>query len=225
MAEHEVVARAEWLVHRAALLRAEKEFTRARDRLNAQRRALPWVAVDKRYMFETPDGRQNLAELFAGRSQLIVYHFMFHPDWQEGCPSCSFWADNFTGAVVHLAARDVTLLAVSRAQLAKLAAYRSRLGWSFPWVSSFGSDFNRDFGVAFTPEEAKARAPLYNYGTRPVVNEELPGLSVFHKAAGGAIHHTYSTYARGLDMLNGAYHLLDLTPKGRDEAGLPYPMA
>ena len=225
MSHPSIVSRSQWLAARRALLAEEKAFTRARDALSAKRRELPWVAVDKAYRFEGPDGPATLADLFAGRSQLVVYHFMFHPDWNEGCKSCSFWADNFDGAVPHLAARDCTMVAVSRAPLAKLAAFKKRLGWRFPWYSSAGSDFNYDFAVSFTPEQTAAKAPLYNYGAIPAMMEELPGLSVFARDGAGAIFHTYSTYARGLDMLNGAYHHLDLLPKGRDEAGLPFSMA
>jgi len=203
----------------------EKKFTHERDELSRQRRTLPWVEVTKAYAFDTPDGRKSFAELFAGKSQLIVYHFMFHPDWNAGCKSCSFWADNYNGAVDHLAARDTALIAISRAPLAKLEAFKKRMGWSFPWVSSVGDDFNHDFGVAFTRDEIDSKAKLYNYGTRAFGGEDAPGISVFIRDGSGKIFHTYSCYSRGLDMLNGAYHLLDLTPKGRDEDALSYPMA
>jgi predicted dithiol-disulfide oxidoreductase (DUF899 family) len=220
-----VVSREAWLAARKALLAQEKALTRARDALSDARRALPWVKVEKSYMFEAPGGRESLTDLFAGRGQLIVYHFMFGPDWDEGCPSCSFWADNFNGIDVHLAHRDATLIAISRAPLAKIAAYRARLGWTFKWVSSAGNDFNRDFGVSFTQDDIAKGEIVYNYAPTAMKMEELPGVSVFARDAGGAVFHTYSCYARGLDMLNGAYHYMDLLPKGRDEAGLPWSMA
>ncbi len=218
-----IVSRETWLVARKALLAKEKELTRQRDGLSAERRALPWVKVDKAYVFEGPGGKESLADLFAGSSQLLAYHFMFGPDWQEGCPSCSFWADNYNGIVRHLKHRDVQLVAISRAPIDKLEAYRRRMGWSFKWVSSLGSDFNRDYHVSFAPEE-KAGA-YYNYQSGGFSSTEAPGVSVFLKDEGGAIFHTYSCYARGLDTLNSAYQLLDLVPKGRDEEGLPHPMA
>jgi len=221
--QHKIVSRDEWLTARKALLAREKAFTQARDRLSAERRELPWVKVDKPYMFEGPQGKETLSDLFAGRGQLLVYHFMFGPDWNEGCPSCSFWADNYNGIVVHLQQRDVTLVAISRAPLEKLEAYQRRMGWSFKWLSSLGNDFNHDYHVSFTPEEQKTAA--YNYKPGGFGSSEAPGISVFAKDAAGDVFHTYSCYARGLDMLNGAYHLLDLVPKGRDEAGLPHPMA
>ena len=217
-----VVPLAEWLDARKALLAHEKEFTRARDSLSAARRALPWVKVEKDYAFDGPKGRVPFGELFGGCGQLIVYHFMFHPDWTEGCKSCSFWADNYNGVAVHLNHRDTGLVAVSRAPYAKLAAYEARMGWSFPWYSSQDSDFNYDFGVSFRKGSAGQN---YNFGTAAFGGEEAPGVSVFARDSAGSIFHTYSTYARGLDMLNGAYHLLDLTPKGRDEDALDYPMA
>jgi predicted dithiol-disulfide oxidoreductase (DUF899 family) len=225
MRNHKVVSREEWLIARKAHLEKEKEFTRLRDQLSAQRRALPWVRVEKQYVFDGPDGRESLAKLFDGRSQLIVYHFMFGPEWKEGCPSCSYWADNFNGAVVHLAHRDITMIAVSKARLDTLDAYRKRMGWSFKWVSSFGNDFNRDYGVSFTPEEMSIGEVHYNYRTTKFPSEEAPGISVFCKNPKGDVFHTYSCYSRGLDMLNGAYHLMDLAPKGRDEDGLPWHMA
>ena len=211
-----VASRDEWLRARFELLQAEKELTRRRDELSRQRRALPWVRIDKAYEFDTPDGPRSLPELFDGRSQLLVYHFMFGPDWEEGCPSCSFWADNFDGIGVHLAHRDVTLLAVSRAPLDRLMAYRSRMGWTFPWASSLRSDFNMDFGVS--------EAATYNYAPAADPAEEMPGLSAFAQRE-GEVFHTYSCYSRGIDAFNGAYQLLDLTPKGRDEGGLPHSMA
>jgi predicted dithiol-disulfide oxidoreductase (DUF899 family) len=216
MAEPTVASREEWLSARLELLQAEKELTRRRDELSRQRRALPWVRIDKAYEFDTTDGPCPLPDLFDGRSQLLVYHFMFGPDWDEGCPSCSFWADNFDGIGVHLAHRDVTFLAVSRAPLNRLMAYRSRMGWTFPWVSALGSDFNMDFGVS--------QASTYNYVPAASPDEELPGLSAFAQRD-GEVFHTYSCYSRGIDAFNGAYQLLDLTPKGRDEGGLPHSMA
>jgi predicted dithiol-disulfide oxidoreductase (DUF899 family) len=222
---HDVVSHEEWLVARKALLAQEKEFTRRRDELSASRRALPWERVEKSYVFAGPAGRQTLSELFAGRSQLLVYHFMFDPSWEEGCKSCSFWADNYNGVIAHLGQRDVTLVAVSTAPLEKLETFRRRMGWSFGWVSSAETDFNRDYGVSFTPEDRAQGRNRYNYDTATFGGSEAPGISVFYKDPSGAIFHTYSCYARGLDMVNGAYQLLDLVPKGRDEGGLPYPMA
>ena len=224
MSAHPVVSRPEWLAARKALLEREKAFTRERDALSAARRDLPWVRVEKDYVFEGPAGKETLADLFAGKSQLAVYHYMLGPDWKEGCKSCSFWADNFNGTDVHLAHRDLALVAVSRAPLAKIEAFRKRMGWTFKWVSSFGGDFNRDFNVSFTPEELQGQV-LYNYERQKFPSDEAPGMSVFHRDAGGAVFHTYSCYARGLDMINGAYHILDLAPKGRDEGALPFTMA
>jgi predicted dithiol-disulfide oxidoreductase (DUF899 family) len=215
--------RDEWLAARRHLLVEEKELNRMRDALAEQRRALPWVPVDVEYTFDTPDGRRTLADLFAGRSQLLVYHFMMGPGWEEGCPSCSFWADTYSGLEVHLAARDVTFLCASRAPLAEIEAYRSRMGWTFPWVSSSPSGFNFDFGVSFTPDQQE-HGGEYNYEHTSGLGEELPGLSAF-AAYDDRVFHTYSTYARGLDPLNGAYQLLDLAPMGRDEDGLEWPMA
>lgn len=223
MSMHPLVSREQWLAARKALLQKEKEFTRQRDALSAERRKLPWVRIEKNYVFDGPDGKETLADLFAGKSQLAVYHFMLGPDWTEGCKSCSFWADNFNGIDVHLAHRDVTLVAVSRAPLAKIEAYKKRMGWSFKWVSSFGTDFNRDFNVSFTPEELKGEV-FYNFEQRKFPSDEAPGMSVF-VSDGGQVFHAYSCYARGLDMINGAYHILDLVPKGRDEAGQAYTMA
>ena len=224
MVDHPVVSQQEWVQARKALLAREKRFTRERDELSRQRRALPWVKVSKQYTFEGANGKLSFPDLFAGRSQLVVYHFMFGPDWDEGCPSCSFWADNFAGIPIHLAHRDVSLVAVSLAPYEKIAAYLRRMGWSFPWVSSFGSDFNFDYGVSFTPQQVEAGSGVYNYNGEGGY-EEMPGVSVFYRDEAGDIFHTYSTYARGLDMLNGAYHYLDLVPKGRDEANLPWSMA
>jgi len=220
-----IVSREEWLAARQQLLAAEKELTRARDELSRRRRELPWVKVDKRYEFESATGKQSLADLFEGRSQLLLYHFMFGPDWSEGCPSCSFWADNYDGTIVHLNHRDVSFVVVSRAPLEKLEAYRRRMGWRFKWVSSFGSDFNYDFRVSFTPEEMKRGEMEYNYRRMKFPSDEAPGISVFSHDGDGSVFHTYSCYSRGLDMLNAAYHHLDLVPKGRDEDGLAYSMA
>jgi predicted dithiol-disulfide oxidoreductase (DUF899 family) len=225
MTAHRMVSHDEWLDARKLLLAREKEFTRLRDELSRERRALPWERVEKDYRFDGPDGSETLAQLFHGRHQLIVYHFMLGPDWQDGCKSCSFWADNFDGIDIHLAHRDVTFLAVSRAPLPKIEVYRKRMGWRFKWVSSFGADFNFDYRVSFTPEELAAGEAVHNYAKRQNSMSELAGISVFYKDDAGAVFHTYSCYARGLDMLNGAYNFLDLAPKGRDEDGLPHTMA
>jgi predicted dithiol-disulfide oxidoreductase (DUF899 family) len=223
--KHKVVTNSEWIEARRQLLAREKEFTRLRDELSRQRRDLPWERVDKDYVFEGPQGRETLSQLFAGRSQLIVYHFMFGPDWEVGCKSCSFWADNFNGIIAHLNQRDGTLVAISRAPLTKLQAFAKRLGWGFKWLSSAGSDFNFDYNVSFTSEDLAGGKAVYNFAASQTKMSELPGISVFYKDAGGAVFHTYSCYARGLDMLNTAYHYLDLVPKGRDEAGLPHTMS
>ncbi len=222
--EHKIVSQNEWLVARKALLAKEKDFSKARDQLSYARRALPWVKVEKNYVFEGPAGRQSLADLFDGRSQLIVYHFMLGPGWKDGCPSCSFLADHFDGAAIHLAQRDVTLVVVSRAPLAEIEAYQKRMGWKFKWVSSYGNDFNHDFHVSFTKDE-KAAGAEYNYTVGKIPSEELPGLSAFARNEAGAVFHTYSCYARGLDILIGAYNFLDMAPKGRNEEGLPFTMA
>jgi predicted dithiol-disulfide oxidoreductase (DUF899 family) len=222
MADHPVVSRDEWLAARIALLAKEKEFTRVRDELSRQRRALPWVRIDKTYVFDGPRGRVSLGDLFGRRSQLVVYHFMFSPEWDAGCKSCSFWADNFAGIPVHLAQRDVSFVAISRAPLAKIEAFKTRMGWTFPWLSSFESDFNYDFGVSFTPEARRSGAPVYNYATMDPTMDDREGVSVFYKDAGGNVFHTYSSYARGIDLLNCAYNYLDLVPKGRDEDGLEF---
>lgn len=224
MNTHQIVSRDEWLVARKEHLAKEKEFTQLRDQLSQQRRDLPWVKVETGYILHGPKGQETLAELFDGRSQLLVYHFMFAPDWDEGCPSCSFWADNFNGITVHLNHRDVTMVAISRAPLDQLEAYKKRMGWTFRWVSSSGTDFNRDFHVSFTREEQEKGEMYYNYEMRHFPSSDGAGISVFYKDETGTIFHTYSCYARGLDMLNGAYHFLDLVPKGRDEANLPYSM-
>ena len=220
--KHAIVPHDEWIAARKRLLAEEKRFNRQRDELSRKRRELPWERVAKSYVFDGPKGKESLGDLFAGSSQLIVYHFMFGPDWDAGCPSCSFWADNFNGIPLHLKQRDVSFVAISRAPLPKLEAYRKRMGWSFKWLSSHGTDFNRDFQVTFTPEEMRAEKGYYNYEYRKPPASEMVGISVFHKDDSGTIFHTYSTYARGVDMLNCAYHYLDLVPKGRDEANLPY---
>ncbi|ETW98875.1 MAG: hypothetical protein ETSY1_17100 [Candidatus Entotheonella factor] len=226
MKSRPVVSREAWLEARQAYLLKEKEFTRLRDELSQQRRELPWVQVDKAYVFHGPNGRETLAELFDGRSQLLIYHFMFGPDWEEGCPSCSFWADHFDGMMIHLNHRDVTMLAVSRAPLEQLEAYKQRMGWTFKWVSSYETDFNYDYHVSFTPQELESGEKYYNYQMGSQFSApEAPGVSVFYKDETGTIFHTYSCYARGLDILNSTYHHLDLVPKGRDESDLPYPMA
>jgi predicted dithiol-disulfide oxidoreductase (DUF899 family) len=220
MAEnHKVVSSDEWIEARKQLLIKEKEFTRLRDQLSQQRRDLPWEAVNKEYVFEGPNGKQTLPELFDGRSQLIVYHFMFDPSWDAGCPHCSFWADNFNGIIVHLNQRDSTMIAVSRAPYSKLAAYEKRMGWNFKWVSSHDTDFNFDYHVSFTPEELARKEAFHNFTTQSPPGSETVGVSVFYKGESGKVFHTYSTYSRGVDMVNGAYHYLDLVPKGRDEAG------
>ncbi len=222
---HAVVSRDEWIRARKALLSREKQLTRQRDELSRQRRELPWVRVDKAYRFEGPDGVETLADLFRGRSQLIVYHFMFGPDWEEGCPSCSFLCDHVDGALVHLGHRDVTLTAVSRAPFAKIKAFKKRMGWRFPWVSSHGSDFNYDFHVSATDEERRKGKVDYNYRTEEFMVEDLPGVSVFFKDEDGRVYHTYSTYARGGEPFIGTYAWLDLVPKGRDEDDLEFTMA
>ena len=223
--KHEIVSREQWLEARKALLAKEKEFTRQRDELSQRRRELPWVKVDKEYVFDGPEGKQKLADLFAGRSQLVVYHFMMGPGWPEGCKSCSFLADHFDGSVVHLAQRDVTFVVASRAPLAEIEVFKKRMGWHFPWVSSNGSDFNFDYDVSFSADKRVNGKVYYNYGMREFPSDEGPGLSVFHKDKNGEVFHTYSTYGRGLDILLGVYNFLDMVPKGRDEEGLPYSMA
>lgn len=220
-----IVSRAAWLKARKALLAKEKRLTRQRDALTAARRRLPWVKIEKDYVFEGPHGRQSLSDLFAGRSQLIVYHFMFGPEWEEGCPSCSFIGDHMDGTLPHLRARDATLVAVSRSPYFKLQAFQKRMGWKFPWYSSFGDDFNFDFHVSFTPEEIAKGKVHYNYQKTSFPVEEGPGISVFYKDSKGGIFHTYSSYARGLENLLGTYNFLDLVPKGRDEDGLAFSMA
>jgi len=223
MENYKVVSREDWIIARKEHLAKEKEFTRLRDQLSQQRRELPWVKVDKAYVFDGPNGKETFSDLFAGRSQLLVYHFMFGPEWSEGCKSCSFWADNFNNAIVHLNQRDVTMIAISKAPLEKLLTFQKRMGWTFKWVSSFGNDFNRDYHVSFTPEELEKGEMYYNYTIGKFGRDEAPGLSVFYKDTTGTVFHTYSCYGRGLDMLNGAYHYLDMLPKGRDETSLSYP--
>jgi predicted dithiol-disulfide oxidoreductase (DUF899 family) len=223
--DHKVVSKSEWLRACSDFLAREKELTRLNDELSRQRRELPWTRVDKDYVFQGPQGKVHLAELFAGRHQLAIYHFMFGPDWVEGCPGCSYVSDHMNGAIEHLGARDVSLVAVSRAPLEKLEAFKKRMGWHFPWVSSGGTDFNRDFGVSFTKEEVEGAVKRYNFATTPPSGEENPGISFFFKDSQGTIYHTYSAYGRGLESLLGTYAILDRTPKGRDEASLPSPMA
>jgi len=217
LSEHEVVEHEEWVEKRKDLLKREKEFTRLRDELSRHRRDLPWEPVENDYVFVGPNGEETLADLFEGRSQLVVYHFMFGPDDDVGCKSCSFWADSFEPNVVHLNARDVSFVAVSRAPFDKLAAYRKRMGWSFKWLSSSENDFNFDYGASFSPAEEKS--PVYNYGSLSPGGPEREGLSVFYRDEQGSVFHTYSSYARGIDLLNTAYNYLDLVPKGRDEDG------
>lgn len=222
MQTNRIVSRDEWLKARIALLAKEKELTRLRDRISAERRALPWVKVEKTYVFDTPESKRTLADLFGDRSQLIVNHFMFAPDWNEGCVGCSFGADHVEGTLMHLAQRDVAYVAVSRAPLKQIEAYKARMGWHFRWVSSYGSDFNYDFHVSFRPEEMASGRVTYNYQTIPAEIEELPGTSVFAKDDDGTVYHTYSAFARGGEELLGTYVLLDMTPKGRDENGPRY---
>lgn len=222
---HEVVAHAEWERARIALLAKEKELTRLRDELSAARRALPWERVEKNYVFDGPSGKRTLAEIFDGRSQLVVYHFMFGPDWEAGCRSCSWWADNFERNVVHLNHRDVTMAAISRAPIDKIEAFHKRMGWTFPWYSSGGNDFNYDYNVSFRSGELARGSVWYNYRQTKTSISDREGISVFCKNAASEIFHTYSCYARGIDMMNAGYHYLDLVPKGRDEAGLEYTQA
>jgi predicted dithiol-disulfide oxidoreductase (DUF899 family) len=225
VANHPVVSHEAWLAARKALLAREKEFTRQRDALSRERRELPWERVEKAYAFDAAGGKQTLAQLFGKHSQLAVYHFMFNPGSDEGCRHCSFWADSFDGIDVHLGHRDVSFVAVSRAPLGKIEAFRKRMGWSFKWVSSAGSDFNHDFGVSFTKEEL-ARGPVtYNYTTGTMQMQEREGASAFYKDEQGKVFHSYSCYARGIDLLNTAYNFLDLCPKGRDEEGLEFTQA
>lgn len=224
----QIVSRDDWLAARTALLAREKEFTHARDELSAARRALPWERMETDYVFDGPDGPRTLTELFDGRSQLMIYHFMMGPGWTAGCKSCSLIADHFDPAIIHLNQRDVSFVAVSRAPWEEIAPFKARMGWSFDWISSAASSFNRDFHVSFTDEEIASGSVYYNYHMNAFPETEAPGLSVFAKDSGkdgdGAVYHTYSTFGRGLDMFLTNYHLLDHAPKGRDEDALPYPM-
>jgi predicted dithiol-disulfide oxidoreductase (DUF899 family) len=225
IADQKIVSRAEWLAARRELLRKEKELTYLREKISEQRRKLPWERVEKKYVFDGPNGKETLADLFAGCSQLAMYHFMFAPGWVEGCKSCSYMADTFDGIAVHLAHRDVTFLAISRAPYAEIQKFQKRMGWNFKWVSSNNSDFNFDYNVSFTPEEKAKGNIFYNFDNADYFSEEGPGASVFYKNDAGEIFHTYSTYARGLDPLVPTYHWLDLVPKGRDEDGFAHTMA
>jgi predicted dithiol-disulfide oxidoreductase (DUF899 family) len=216
--QHQTVSREEWLAARLGLLKEEKELTRRSDEVARQRHALPWVRIDKTYSFDTPVGRRTLADLFDGRRQLLVQHFMLVAGWQQGCKNCSYMADHTDGATVHLAQRDVTFVAVSRAPLSEIERFRQRMGWKFPWVSSHGNDFNRDFHVSFTADEMANGKADYNFGGTPA-GEEMPGVSAFWKDDADAVFHTYSTYGRGVEVMMHTYRLLDLTPKGRDEDG------
>ncbi|HEV8674731.1 MAG TPA: thioredoxin family protein [Methylomirabilota bacterium] len=214
---HPVVSHKEWLAARTAFLAKEKEFTRLREDLGRQRRELPWEKVEKTYRFDGSAGQETLAELFQQRSQLVVYHFMFSPEWDEGCPHCSFWADHYDGMGVHLNQRDVTFVVVSRAPLAKIESFKKRMGWRFKWVSAFQTDFNHDYQASFTPEDIESGSVFYNYQRVDMDIPDREGISVFYQDRSGAVFHTYSTYARGIDMVNTTYQFLDLVPKGRDE--------
>ena len=222
---HQIVSKNEWIAARKVLLKKEKEITALRDQLSQQRRNLPWVAVDKEYVFDGPNGKETLSELFDGRSQLLVYHLMYDPMWDAACPSCSFWADNFNDIIVHLNQRDVTMIAISKAPYNKIDAYKKRLGWDFKWVSSFDTDFNFDYYVSFTPEELAKKKAFYNFISQDPGTSEREGVSVFYKDTIGRVFHTYSAYERGIDILNNTYNYLDLVPKGRDEDGYDFPMA
>jgi len=217
MQTHKTVSRDEWIAARRDLLAKEKELLRAKDKLREETRELPWVKVDKTYVFEGADGKETLGDLFAGRSQLIVNHFMLGPDWKQGCLGCSFGADQVEGSVVHLVNHDVMYVAVSRAPYPKIAAYHRRMGWKFKWVSSFGSDFNFDYHVSFSEADKERGKVFYNFETMDYASDELPGCSVFYKDAAGDIFHTYSAFARGSELLGGVYGFLDVTPKGRNE--------
>ena len=221
VSNHEVVSSDDWTRARKMLLAKEKEFTKARDALSQARRDLPWERVEKKYVFDGPDGKESLSDLFAGSSQLIVYHFMFGPDDDEGCLHCSFWADNFDGIPVHLRAHDTAFVAISRAPRVKLEAYQKRLGWNFKWLSSFNTDFNRDLGVTFKQDEIENDRAYYNYQLQGLPDTEMQGISVFYKDGDGNDYHTYSAYSRGIDIVNGAYNFIDMTPKGRDEGDAP----
>lgn len=221
---HPVVSRDRWVSERKGLLAREKELTQLRDQIARERRALPWERVEKDYVFDTAEGPQTLSGLFGGRRQLLVQHFMLGPDWEQGCQSCSYMADHTDGMNVHLAHRDITLVAISRAPLATIERFRQRMGWQFRWVSSNETDFNYDFGVSFTPEEQAKGEVNYNYNIQPFPHDEAPGISVFYKDDAGEVFHTYSTYGRGVEVMMGAYNLMDLTPKGRDERDVPNKM-
>jgi predicted dithiol-disulfide oxidoreductase (DUF899 family) len=221
---HPVVSREEWLAARIEFLKKEKEFTRLREEHSRQRRALPWVKVDKEYVFDVPGGKESFAQLFGPRSQLIVYHFMFNPLASEGCSHCSFWADHFDASGIHLNHRDVSMVAISRASLEKIEAFKQRMGWRFKWASSAANEFNFDFHVSFTPEQVASGVAMYNYA-KATAPGDREGFSVFYKDEKGIIYHTYSCFARGIDNLNGTYHFLDMVPKGRDEANLKQPQA
>jgi predicted dithiol-disulfide oxidoreductase (DUF899 family) len=223
--DHAVVPAEQWLQARVELLAKEKELRRQMDEIARLRRELPWERVENNYVFETSEGKKTLAELFEGRSQLMLYHFMFGPDWEQGCSGCSFLADHVDGAIVHLAHRDVTWTAVSRAPLAKIEAFKKRMGWKFRWISSFGSGFNFDYHVSFTQEQMARGEVYYNYADRRFPQSEGPGISVFYRDEAGQVFHTYSAYARGLDILLGTYNYLDFAPKGRDEESFQMPMA
>lgn len=220
---HTIVSQDKWIKARKELLTKEKEFTHTRDQLNQKRRELPWVRVDKEYVFNGPMGKQTLSKLFNGKSQLIVYHFMFGPDWKAGCPSCSFWADNFNNIIIHLNQRDVSMIAISRAPYNEIAAYQKRMGWDFHWVSSYDNNFNFDYHVSFTQEELAKKEVFYNYILQDAGVSDREGVSVFYKNPSGQIFHTYSTFERGIDAFNVAYHYLDIVPKGRDEEGHTFP--
>ena len=226
MESHKVVPHDQWIAARKAYLAEEKAFSKARDELARKRRELPWEKVEKNYVFDTPSGKQSLADLFGDNSQLIIYHFMLGPGWEAGCPSCSLIADHFDGATIHLAQRDIAFAVVSRAPLPEIEKFKARMGWKFKWVSSFGSDFNHDYQVSVSPDEKANGRVLYNYEIiEKFPSEERPGASVFFNNPAGEVFHTYSTYGRGLDILIGAYNLIDLVPRGRDEAGLAFSMA
>lgn len=224
MKNHKIVSHEEWIDTRKAFLAREKEFTRLRDEISQERRELPWEKVNKDYVFDGPDGEESLSDLFAGKNQLIIYHFMYGPDWEAGCKSCSYLADHFNPAIIHLKQRGVTMIAVSKAPLQKLEAFKKRMGWSFKWVSSLNNDFNRDYHVSFTQEELDSGNVYYNYKKKGFPSTEAPGASVFYNSENGEIFHTYSVYERGLDMFITAYHYLDIVPEGRDENALSYTM-
>jgi predicted dithiol-disulfide oxidoreductase (DUF899 family) len=212
-----VVSQKQWLAARKKLLVEEKKFSKLRDKMNLQRRKLPWVKIEKEYLFEGPTGKATLGDLFNGKSQLIIYHFMFGPDWKEGCPHCSFWADHYDSATIHIGQRDTAFAVVSRAPLKEIEPFKKRMGWKFNWVSSFNTDFNFDFNVSFTPEQIKNRAAIYNFAPLDMDIDEREGVSAFYRDKNGDVYRTYSSYARGIDLMNTTYNFLDLTTKGRDE--------